>query len=107
MSVHQVNDTATIQRMFVALQPVLTMGPSFIAGEVPADEMANTMVAAAEDYAAGTSPQPTAETRSVYSPAQLQEILAEIHNCGSGYLEQRCDADCVVRTMRQMVHAFY
>jgi hypothetical protein len=36
----------------------------------------------------------------------LQNTLAELMACGSGFLAGRCDAACVARTMTQMVHEF-
>jgi hypothetical protein len=37
---------------------------------------------------------------------ELHAALAEIYTCGSGYLADRCDSDCVVRTMVQIMGEF-
>ena len=93
-------------RMRVAIEQAISVGPSFLRGDINADQMANTMVKAVSGYAeqeraAGGDgvPQGT-EAR------QLQNVLAELMGCGSGYLAGRCDAACVARTMTQMVHEF-
>ena len=93
-------------RMRAAIEQAVSVGPSFLRGDINADQMANTMVKAVHGYAeqeraAGGDGAPHgAETR------QLQNVLAEMMGCGSGYLAGRCDAACVARTMTQMVHEF-
>ncbi|MEO7123310.1 MAG: hypothetical protein ABI400_09405, partial [Lacisediminihabitans sp.] len=102
-------------RMQAALSPVLVIGPDFLAGQRDADDMAHTMVQAVQAFAnaerarqentsqldADSAPVPPAR------PAQeLQAALIEIYTCGSGYLADRCDSDCVVRTMTQIMGEF-
>ncbi|MGH3561353.1 MAG: hypothetical protein ACRDTN_06005 [Mycobacterium sp.] len=93
-------------RMRAAVGQAIAIGPSFLHGDVDADQMANTMVRAVRDYveqerAAGGDGRPRdAEARA------LQGILSELLGCGSGYLAGHCDAACVARTMTQMVREF-
>lgn len=95
-----------VARMQAAIDHAVAVGPGFLRGEVDADHMANAMVAAVRGYveqerASGGDGAPRgAEAR------ELQNVLAELMTCGSGYLAGRCDAACVARTMTQMVHAF-
>jgi hypothetical protein len=98
--------------MQAALAPVLVIGPEFIAGRRDADDMANTMVRAVQDFVNGVRARPQADGRPDDDPAsasraqELQAALAEIYTCGSGYLADRCDSDCVVRTMVQIMGEF-
>lgn len=93
-------------RMRTAIDQAVAVAPGFLRGDIDADHMANTMVKAVRDYAkqeqaAGddvVSREPEAQT--------LQNVLAELMACGSGYLAGRCDAACVARTMTQMVSEF-
>ena len=103
------------QRMQAALSPVLTIGPEFLAGRVDAEDMARTMVQAVQAYADGErvhqrvkgQPDEASVPASARRAAQeLQAALAEIYACGSGYLADRCDSDCVARTMAQIVGEF-
>jgi hypothetical protein len=103
------------QRMQAALSPVLEMGPDFLAGRLSADAMAQTMVQAVQGYAsgeqarqdAGTAPDDEAAGASVTATFDgLHAALAEIYTCGSGYLADRCDSDCVARTMAQLLREF-
>ena len=102
------------QRMQAALAPVLVIGPDFLAGRRDADDMAHTMVQAVEEYASRERTRPQAGVRPDEDPApgavsraqELQAALAEIYTCGSGYLADRCDSDCVVRTMVQVMGEF-
>ena len=103
------------QRMQAALSPVLVIGPDFLAGRLDADNMAHTMVRAVQEYANGERARQQASVRpdevpaptSVHRTAQeLQAALAEIYTCGSGYLADRCDSDCVARTMAQIMGEF-
>jgi hypothetical protein len=102
------------QRMQAALSPVLVIGPDFLVGRLGADDMARTMVRAVQEYADGErARQPTGvlaeqDAAPVSAPAaqQLQAALAEIYTCGSGYLADRCDSDCVARTMVQIMDEF-
>lgn len=103
------------QRMQKALSPVLVIGPDFLAGRCDADDMAHTMVQAVQEFVDGerarqqgsvpsdadAAPAPVSKT-----PQELQAALAEIYTCGSGYLADRCDSDCVARTMVQIMDEF-
>jgi hypothetical protein len=106
---------AQAQRMESALSPVLVIGPDFLAGRCDADDMAHTMVRAVQEYVDGerarqqanVPPDQDPGSASVSRSAQeLQAALAEIYTCGSGYLADRCDSDCVVRTMVQIMGEF-
>lgn len=98
------SDQAT--RMRAAIGRAVAVGPSFLRGEIDADMMAGTMIRAVEGYveqeqAAGGNGRPRdAQT------AALQNVLAELTGCGSGYLAGRCDAACVARTMTELVRQF-
>lgn len=103
------------QRMQAALSPVLAIGPDFLAGRRDADDMAHTMVDAVQGFVAaeqarerGEVPAPTADAPAtpVRSAPELQAALSEVYTCGSGYLAARCDADCVARTMKQIMGEF-
>lgn len=95
-----------IGRMRAAIDGIVAAGPNFLRGDIDADHMANAMVRGVRNYleqerAAGSNGVPhDAEAR------ELQEVLAELMTCGSGYLAGRCDAACVARTMTQVVGAF-
>ena len=102
------------QRIQAALSPVLAIGPDFLAGRVDADDMAHTMVRAVQEYADGErarqasvppddDPAPASTSRAAQ---ELQAALAEIYTCGSGYLANLCDSDCVARTMVQIIGEF-
>jgi len=97
------------ERMRVALSPVLEIGPAFLAGRVDADAMATTMVRAVQEYSDGERTRRRAGVGSddrdptSTAAAQLHAVLAEVYTCGSGYLADRCDSDCVARTMSQIM----
>ena len=97
---------ARVARMRAAIDRAVSVGPSFLRGDIDADRMASTMVHAVRSYAdaepaAGDDGAPrNPEARA------LQETLAELMTCGSGYLAGRCDAACVARTMTQMVREY-
>lgn len=92
--------------MRAAIGRAVAIGPGFLRGEVDADHMANAMVGAVRGYveqerASGSDGKPHGD-----EARQLQNVLAELMTCGSGYLAGRCDAACVARTMTQMVREF-
>lgn len=100
-------ETSQVGRMKEAIRQAVAIGPEFLRGEINADRMANTMVGAVRGYveqeqAAGSDGAPhDAKAR------ELQQVLAELMGCGSGYLAGRCDAACVARTMTEMVREFH
>lgn len=88
-----------------AIKKVVTAGPDFLAHKIPAEKMADTMVKAVDAYAK------QAETGGYIRPESteaedLMEVLLELKGCGSGFLVNRCDADCVARTITYMVGEF-
>ena len=98
--------TTQAGRMRVAVDQAVAFAPSFLRGDVDADQMATTMVLAVRTYAeqdraAGGNGRPrNAEARA------LQGAIDELTACGSGYLAGRCDGACVARTMTEMVREF-
>ncbi|MDN5797060.1 MAG: hypothetical protein L0H79_15060 [Intrasporangium sp.] len=101
--------------MQAALAPVLTLGPEFLSGRRDADDMAHTMVRAVQEYVGdeGTRQPAAAPAGAERAPApssraaqELEAALAEIYACGSGYLADRCDSDCVARTMSEIMGEF-
>jgi hypothetical protein len=102
------------QRMQAALSPVLEIGPDFLSGRLDADNMAHTMVRTVQEYANGERARQQTDGRPDEDPApdsvsrdqELQAVLAELYTCGSGYLADRCDSDCVARTMVQIMGEF-
>lgn len=111
MTTNQAADTGVapatqVARMRAAIEKAVAVGPGFLRGEVNADHMAHTMVGAVRTYveqehAAGGDGRPKDR-----AAGELQNVLAELMACGSGYLAGRCDAACVGRTMTQMVDEF-
>ena len=97
---------AQAARMRAAIDRAVRAGPGFLRGDTDADHMANVMVQAVRDYveaeraAGGDGAAHDPQARA------LQETLAELMGCGSGYLAGRCDAACVARTMSAMVREF-
>jgi uncharacterized protein YfaQ (DUF2300 family) len=103
------------RRMRAALSPVLAIGPDFLAGRLHADDMAQTMVRAVQQYSESeqarqnAGPEPDEDRAGAPTSQAAQELhaaLAEIYTCGSGYLADRCDSDCVARTMEQIMGEF-
>lgn len=97
--------TTRTGRMHSALDSVLAIGPGFLNGDVDADTMANTMVRVAREHIETDGPL-NGDATGTGEAQELYAALAELLTCGSGYLAGRCDADCVVRTMTQMVSEF-
>lgn len=96
----------TTQRMQAALQPVLAIGPDFLAGRRDADDMAQTMRQATQAFVHERRAQGALGPDVGERARELEAALFEIHTCGSGYLADRCDADCVARTMTQIMAEF-
>lgn len=105
---------AQVERMRTAIEPVVVMGPDFLTGQSTADEMAHTMVGAVETFIsreqalekAGAQAGGGSTAATVRAASELEAVLHEIYVCGSGYLAGRCDADCVARTITQIVGEF-
>ena len=101
--------------MLAALSPVLEIGQDFIAGRLAADDMAHTMVRVVQEFARDEEARQQAGMRADDDSAPASEghesqefhaALVELYTCGSGYLADRCDSDCVVRTMVQIMGEF-
>lgn len=91
------------ERLRAAVDRAVAVGPSFLRGDIDADEMANAMVGAVRTYAeqqraAGDDGSPRSE-----EVRELEGVVAELMTCGSAYLAGCCDADCVARTMTELV----
>lgn len=95
-----------IARMRAAIDRAVAVGPDFLRGDVDADHMANTMVAAVRAYASEARANGSGDRPQSAEARALQGVLAELAGCGSGYLAGRCDAACVARTMTQIVREF-
>lgn len=93
-------------RMRAAIERAVASGPRFLRGEIDADHMAKSMVAAVQAYvdaeqALGGDGRPDGPASQ-----NLFSVLRELMGCGSGYLAGRCDSACVARTMTEMIHQF-
>lgn len=95
-----------IDVMRAAIASGVALGPAFLRGEVDADTMAQSMVAAVNGYAEQAKAAGYADAPADHEAAELLPALQELITCGSGYLAGRCDADCVARTMTEMVREF-
>lgn len=82
---------------------VVATGPTFLNGDIDADAMANSMVAAVTDY---KTSQPKDSTGNRPGDPQLQMVVREIYGCGAGYLAGACDGACVARTITGLVNEF-
>jgi len=100
----KVKDTQLSQIKKV-INKVVTVGPDFLDNKITADEMAHTMVNAVQDFAKEAQKEGgiRAETEETQ---ELIGVLQEILGCGSGYLAQQCDSDCVARTITYVVNEF-
>ncbi len=55
-------------------------------------------------YADGTTRPASAEEVALYNEVlRMRSALNEVAVCGTGFLQGACDADCVARTMKQIV----
>ncbi len=90
-------------RIRAAVDSALSIGPGFLRGEVDADTMAHTMVAAVDGYVRAEKADGRDGSPIGAGSAELFPVLQELITCGGGYLAGRCDADCVARTMSQLV----
>lgn len=95
-----------VGRMRAAVDQAVAVAPGFLRGDVDANRMANTMIAAVRHYAEQEHATGGDDKPHGGEAQALQEALAELMACGSGYLAGRCDAACVARTMTQMVDEF-
>ncbi|WP_308490938.1 hypothetical protein [Microbacterium terrisoli] len=101
-----VASTQQAQRMKAAVDGAVALGPGFLRGDVSVDVMTQAMVAAVQGYVAdeqtdGRDGAPLGE-----ESAQLFPVLRELMACGGGFRAGRCDADCVARTMTELVAEF-
>lgn len=122
------------EHLRAALAEVVALGPGFLAGTVHADDMAHCMVRAVREHADALVPGGAASGAATSGAAisgaathvpgaagpghaasedvsshDLPELMAaagEVYTCGSGYLAGRCDSDCVMRTMADIVAEF-
>ncbi|HKZ09341.1 MAG TPA: hypothetical protein VJL61_01385 [Rhodanobacteraceae bacterium] len=93
-------------RMQAAIDKAVAVAPGFLRGDVDADHMAHTMVGAVHGYVEQDRADGGDGNGRSPEARQLQNALAELVACGSGYLAGRCDAACVARTMTQMMREF-
>lgn len=84
----------------------IAIGPGFLRGDVDADTMATTMVDAVQTYVAAEKADGRDGSPLDSDAARLMPVLQELITCGGGYLAGRCDADCVARTMTELVGEF-
>ncbi len=99
------NKQVQVSQMRAAIDKVVAIGPDFLAKKIPAGKMAHTMVKAVEDYTEQAKKEGNSHPQS-NEARELQEVLQEIAGCGSGFLADRCDADCVARTISYLVDEF-
>lgn len=95
-----------VERIRAAIERAAALGPRFLGGEVDADRMARSMVAAVQEYVRQERAGGGDGTPDGMEARNLQAVLAELATCGSGYLQGRCDAACVARTMSRVVREF-
>lgn len=98
--------TTQAGRMRAAIDRAVAVAPGFLHGAVDADHMARTMVGAVRSYIEQDRADGGDGNGRSPEARQLQNVLAELMACGSGYLAGRCDAACVARTMTQMMREF-
>jgi len=98
--------TTQAGRMRAAIDKAVAVAPDFLRGDVDADHMAHTMVGAVHSYVEQDRADGGDGNGRSPEARQLQNVLAELMACGSGYLAGRCDAACVARTMTQMMREF-
>lgn len=98
--------TVQAERIKAAVGSAVAMGPAFLRGDVDADTMANTMLGAVRDYVAAEKADGRDGSPRDTQAAELYPVLQELIACGGGFLAGRCDADCVARTMTQLVGEF-
>lgn len=100
----KIKDTQ-VSQMQKAIHKVVAIGLDFLSNKISAEDMTHTMVRAVKDYIELAEkegyPKPQSE-----EAMELHQILGELYGCGSGYLANRCDADCVARTIQYMVENF-
>ena len=102
--------TRLAHHMRDAVLGAVAPGPEFLQGSIDADDMAKHMVKAVQGFEDHNRSEVQrlidGEIPSTPEHVELWQALRELYVCGSGYLADRCDADCVARTMTQMVHEF-
>lgn len=108
---HETSDTSSVPvtqagRMRAAVEQAVAVAPGFLRGDVDAAQMAKAMVHAVRNYVEQERATGRGGALQDAESEVLQDTLAELMACGSGYLGGRCDAACVGRTMTQMVREF-
>ena len=99
-------NTTQAERMRAAIGRAVAVAPGFLRGEVDAQAMTDAMIGAVCDYVAAERADGRDGTPHDGAARSLYPVLAELAGCGSGYQAGRCDADCVARTMTQLVREF-
>lgn len=94
-----------IEGMKEAINKVATVGPDFLSHKISADDMAHTMIDAVKSYNQEVENKATGQLETKEAQ-ELQNVMQELMNCGSGFLANRCDAACVARTINYMVEEF-
>lgn len=94
-----------VSQIRAAISKVVAAGPDFLAKKIPAEKMAHTMIKAVEDYAKQNGKGSHVHPKS-NEARELLNVLDEVEGCGSGFLAQRCDADCVARTITYLLHEY-
>lgn len=93
-------------RIKAAVDGVVAIGPRFLSGEVTVDVMTEAMIAAVHGYEADERADGRDGSPLGARSAQLAPVLQELITCGGGYRAGRCDADCVARTMTDLVQEY-
>lgn len=88
-----------------AIHKVVVAGPDFLNKKIQATEMAHTMVNAVEEYAKQAEDQNLDLTEDSEA-RELLPVLQEIYGCGSGFLQNRCDSECVAGTIKYIVSQY-
>lgn len=102
----QTQTETQLDRIKAAVDSAVSIGPGFLRGDVDADTMANTMLGAVHSYVAAEKADGRDGSPIDQHSAELFPVMQELLACGGGYLAGRCDADCVARTMTQLVGEF-
>ncbi len=71
-----------------------------------AQAMTDAMIAAVHSYQAEEEADGRDGAPLGARSFKLMPVLQELITCGGGYQANRCDADCVANTIRQLVDEF-